>query len=364
MDAGGHGRHCLDTMGAQHDGGPVVLAIEDSTILASLREPLLGTEVLPIAARTAEKAFEAIDFHRPSVAVIDVGMQEGRGWELLYAVAERAGLSVLALDPRGDPLARRGALAAGADDVVGPPIDPDEVTARVVRLARRQRIEERASATFRYGDLVVDVAAHETRVDGAPIALTAQQFGILRALCEARGATLERSQLLARIAPVDDEPASDRAIDLHVSRLRRRLGPKAGALIESVYGIGYRLRATPAPPIPAEAAAAVIDALEDPIVVVDATLRISAANRAARRLLDREDVVGRPCAEVFRCRTADGRSIDGPLCLGRAALAGGGAVPRIEAVVGDGVQAHVDLCHTAVEAGGSRLVAIEIRRQG
>lgn len=348
-------------MAVEHAVSPVVLAEDDGEVLAALRGALMTTEVVPVLARSAKVAFEAIDFHRPSVTVVDLAMEEGRGWELLYAVAERPGMSTLALDRRGDPLVRRGAFAAGADDVVSPPLDPDEVAARVVRLARRQRVGDRAASTFRHGELVLDVGAHEVRVAGRRVELTAQQFGILRALCEARGATLHRSQLLARIAAVDDEPASDRAVDLHVSRLRRRLGP-AAALIESVYSIGYRLRPARVPAVPAEAAAAVIDALDSPVVVADAELRIRAANRAAKRLLGVDDPIGRPCAEVLRCRAPDGRTIAGTLCLGRAALAGGGAIPRVEAIVGDDGALHVDLCHAAVDAGGTRLVVIEIHR--
>ena len=349
-------------MAIDHAGTPVVLAEDDAAIGAALRDALVASEVVPVLARSAKAAFEAIDFHRPAVTVVDLAMEDGRGWELLYGVADRAGMSTLALDRRGDPLVRRGAFAAGADDVVGPPLEASEVAARVVRLARRQRVGERAASTFRYGDLAVDVAAHEVRVAGHAVALTAQQFGILCALCEARGAALHRAQLLARIAAVDEEPASERAVDLHVSRLRRRLGRVAGGLIESVYGVGYRLSPSPLPAIPAEAAAALIDALDSPIIVADAELRIAGANRAAKRLLGEDDLLGRPCADVLRCRAPDGRTIAGALCMGRAALAGGGAIPRVEAVVGDGAALRVNLCHVAVIAAGTRFVAIEIRQ--
>lgn len=353
-------------MAGRYEGGPVLVAEDDPDLLSAIRVALRADDLLVIGCRTVHTAAEAGEFHRPTVAVVDLAMEGGRGWELLHSAASRAGTRWLALDRRAEPIVRKAAFAAGADDVASAPLDPAEIAARVRSLQKRDRASA-DGAVLRHRDLVLDLSSHEVRVAGRVVPVTAQQFEILRALCEAHGATLHRSQLLARIAGIDDEPPSDRAIDLHVSRLRRRLGEAGRRYIESVYGIGYRLApADGAQPLPGEAAGAVLDAIDEGVIVIDPSLRIRSANRAAARLLEREDLVGRTCEEVMGCRTPDGVPITGPTCMGRAVLAGGGRIANVQACVGcGGWWIDVDLSHSPVRVdGGPDLVAVEIRRKG
>lgn len=354
-------------MVGQPDHGPVVVAEDDAQILGTLRDALRAEGFIVASCRAARSAFDAVDFHRPGVAVIDVAMEDGRGWELLYAVRSRAGTAALVLDRQGDALVRRGAIAAGAEDVVSAPFDAEEVAGRVRLLFRRQDQVARGGPVYRHGDLVVDVPAHEVRVAGRTVGLTPQQFAILRALCEAGGAALHRAQLVTRIAAIDDEPPSDRAIDLHVSRLRRRLGDDEGPAryIEAVYGIGYRLAPAGRNDVQRAQPDAVLDALPDAVLVVDDGLAVRAANRAAEILLGRPrtDLVGRSCAELLACRTCAGGPLAGPGCLGRAVLAGEGSVRHARALVdtSDG-RVPVVFSHVKVPTDdGSRLVAISLR---
>ncbi len=347
------------------DAGPVLVAEDDPELLGRLRDSLRSQDLLVATSKTVRSALDAAQFHRPAVVIVDLAMEGGRGWELLHALGSRPGTAVLALDRRGDSLVRRGAFSAGAADVAGPPLDTAEIAARARTLERRDQATSRRGSVLRHRDLIVDIPLHEVRVAGRPITVTPQQFAILQALLEARGATLHRSQLLARIAAVDDEPPSERAVDLHVSRLRRRLGEvDRRRYIEAVYGIGYRLAAADEQEqLPPEVASGVLDAVSEGILVVDSTLRIRAANRAAARALERDDLVGRTCEEVMGCRTPDGTVLTGPACLGRAVLAGRGAIPDVSLCVRrDGSWTDVDLSHTAVQVdGGSTLLAIELR---
>jgi DNA-binding response OmpR family regulator len=352
-------------MRARYDDGAVLVIEDDPELLARFREAMRADDVLVIPCRSLQAATEGIRFHRPAVVVADLEMEGGHGWELLHRAASRSGERWLALDRRADPVARRAALAAGADDVASAPFDAAEIAARV------RALRDRGSAAgqrpvLRHGELLVDISAREVRVAGKPVELTVQQFEILRALCEARGATMHRSQLLARIAAIDDEPPSDRAIDLHVSRLRRRLGEAGGRYIESVYGIGYRLVPAKAEAaLPGDVASAVVEAMDEGVIVTDGALRIRAANRAAARILEREDLVGRSCEEVMGCRTPEGAALTGPACIGRAVLAGGGRIANVRTCVGcRGWWMDVELSHSPVEIdGGPGLLAIEIRRE-
>lgn len=347
--------------------GPVVIAEDDPALLSSFRDAFRSADAVAITTRSARVALEAVAFHRPAVAVIDLAMEDGRGWELLYAVESHPGTSVIALDRRGEALVRRGALTAGADDVLSAPFDVEELVTRARALERRQRVEQATAPVLRHRDLLIDVAAYEVRVAGRLVPLTPQQFVLLRALVEARGATLHRTQLLARIASIDGEPPSDRAIDLHMSRLRRRLGDNDGRYIEAVYGIGYRL--SPADDrtgaTGATLADPVLDALDDAVILTDHSLRIVSANRAARRLLgrDRSEIVGRPCAEVLACRTCDGVPLFGPACIGRASLAGDGPIGNVRARVrGPSDPLRVVFSHSPVRTvEGPPLLAIQLR---
>jgi len=164
-----------------------------------------------------------------------------------------------------------------------------------------------------------------SRSRGKPIAFTAQQFAILRALLEAGGATLGREQLVSRTGALDDEPPSDRAIDLHVTRLRRRLGddPRAPRYIEAVYGVGYRLaHGTGGVQQQLGADASVLlDALPDAVLVLDRALTIRFANRTAELLLGlpRASLAGQRCGAILACTSCGGLPLDGPRCIGRAA---------------------------------------------
>ena len=348
----------------RHDEGPVLIGEDDPALMAAFRDAIAGAGLGTVAARSARIALEAVAFHRPPVVVIDLAMEEGRGWELLYEIVRRPGTSVLAIDRGGDSVVRRGALAAGADDVVGPPFEPEELAARVRAVGRRQRVER--DQILRHRDLVIDLASREVRVAGRPVSLTPLQFGLLRALCEAAGATLHRKQLLARVASIDGEPPSDRAIDLHISRLRRRLGPEGGGYIKAVYGLGYRLVSSSADRPPAGTAAdPILDALGDAVLVTDEKLRIVSANAAASRLLGRPraDLVGRPCGEVLGCRTRDGVPLGGPACIGRAVIVGGGTIAHVSAVVtGADGPVRVAFSHAAIRSpGADPLLAIELQ---
>lgn len=353
---------------ASVDGALVLLADDDQASVDALRSALRAAGVRVVACRRALAGIQSLDFHRPSAVVVDPGCDGGRGWDLLREARRDGRVPVLALARDLDDAGRRTALAAGAHEVVAKPFDAEEIAARVIALVRLSRAEARSGPIYRHSDLVVDVAAHAVRVGGRAVELTPQQFAILRALCEAGGATLGRSQLLARIAGLDDEPASERAIDLHVTRLRRRLGDTRSEprFIETVYGVGYRLASERAarPDDLADRSAEVLDAVAEPMLVVDASLTVRFANVAAERLLGqpRGALVGQRCGRILECRALAGQALDGPRCFGRAVLANGPVLRRVEAIVrGADGDLPVELSYGRAGEGGRALLAISLR---
>jgi DNA-binding response OmpR family regulator len=352
-------------MNGPHEPPFVLVAHGEAAALAGLRTALRLAGAQVASCRTVAIALEAVTFHLPTVIVVDLAMEDGKGWEVVHKAARAGHLPLIALDRGVDPATRPAAFAAGADEVVTLPVDWTELATRVVALAGRSRRSTAPTPLFRHRGLVVDVAAHAVRLHGRAVALTPQQFAILLALFEAGGATIPRARLLARIEALDDEPPSERAIDLHVTRLRKRLGDDAKhpRFIDAVYGVGYRLASE------VETAAGigdqaenVLSALPDALLVVDEQLRICFANEAVARLLAvrRTDLVGRRCAEVLDCRDDCGTALGGPRCFARAVQSGETTLRDVPVRVRAGEE-QLDVAYTIAQVPGDGLLTIQLR---
>lgn len=218
-----------------------VLIVEDDPILADglavgLKLHGIGAEVVGSCAdcRHALMAgtFEAI--------VLDIMLPDGSGLDLLETLREsgeqRPILMLTALDDSRD---RVVGLDRGADDYLGKPFDLDELAARLRAIGRRG--EGRATPVLAAGDLSLNPANHSVRRDGQPVDVTRREFAILRALAERPGTIHSRSQLEERLYGWQEDIESN-AVEVHIHNLRQKLGREA---IETVRGLGYRLKASP-----------------------------------------------------------------------------------------------------------------------
>ena len=343
----------------------VLVADDDAAYLARVRGALRLAGAHVAACRTVKVAIEALEFHMPNVVVVAPEMEAGKGWDLVYAARTQGQLPTVALDRDDSGVTRRTAFTAGVDDVLTLPTDDSELATRIVALAGRSRRTENGTPVFRHRGLVMDVAAHTVRVHGRAIVLTAQQFAILRSLFEANGATLSRDRLLARIESLDEEPPSDRAIDLHVTRLRRRLGDDARRprWVEAVYGVGYRLATGDGATSDfAGDAEHVLSALPDPLLVIDGERRVRFANDAATRFLAlaQSEIVGQRCGDILHCKDCNGLLLEGSRCFARAVASGDAALRDVPAdiAVGDD-RVPVRFTYARVHSDG--LMTLEIR---
>ena len=144
---------------------------------------------------------------------------------------------------RGEESDRVLGLEVGADDYVTKPFSPRELLARIRATVRRGRGQAGpAQQTLQVGGLVLDPGKMTVVLDGQPIEVTAYEFSILRALAQRPGRVLSREQLLD-LAKGSAEQAFDRSIDVHVSRLRAKLGDdsRSPRLLKTVRGVGYLL---------------------------------------------------------------------------------------------------------------------------
>jgi DNA-binding response OmpR family regulator len=150
-----------------------------------------------------------------------------------------AGLPIIMLTARTSEAERVAGLELGADDYVTKPFSLRELGARVrAVLRRRQQGAATAPTLYRGARLVADFDAVAVSVDGGPVRLTRREFELLRFLVENRNRVLSRDRLLERVWGYE-RFIETRSVDVHVGRLRSKLGP-AGAQIETVVGLGYR----------------------------------------------------------------------------------------------------------------------------
>jgi two-component system response regulator QseB len=180
------------------------------------------------------------------VVLLDLGLADGDGTELLRRLRQApAGrlpdplTPVLIMTARDQVASRIRGLDLGADDYLTKPFDPDELAARMRAL--RRRVAGRAQPTLRHGDLEIDPAGHSVRRAGEPVELSAREFAVLLALVEARPHVLSRAQIEAKLYNWDSVLESN-AIEVHVHKLRRKLGD---ALVRTVRGVGYYVPAEP-----------------------------------------------------------------------------------------------------------------------
>ncbi|MBC5765039.1 response regulator transcription factor [Ramlibacter albus] len=226
-----------------------VLVVEDDEgiaggLAAHLRKQGLAVDVVA-SVRDGWTALAAEPF---DMVLLDLGLRDGDGTTLLRQLrAAPAGrlpdphTPVLIMTARDEVASRIAGLDLGADDYVAKPFDPDELAARMRAL--RRRAAGRALPTIAYGELVIDPAARTVTRGGAPVELSPREFSVLLALLEERPHVLSRAQLEARLYNFDSALDSN-AIEVHVHRLRRKLGE---GLVRTVRGVGYFIPAEPAP---------------------------------------------------------------------------------------------------------------------
>ena len=182
---------------------------------------------------------------QPDLIVLDLMMPELSGYEVCRELRRDSDVPILMLTARGDDVDRIVGLELGADDYLGKPFHPRELTARVKAILRRSGpAAQRETGSVVVGPLSIDWRRHVVTLDGAELRLRNKEFDLLRQLAEHEGIVLSREQLLETVWGYDYY-GETRTVDVHVNQLRRKLTTDAIA-IETVRGVGYKLVQTPA----------------------------------------------------------------------------------------------------------------------
>lgn len=224
-----------------------VLVVEDEPDLASLIKHTLerdGQMEISIAG-SGDAALKAVIDEAPDLVVLDLNLPVLDGVEIcriLRARPDTADTPIIILTARTGEHDRVAGLDIGADDYITKPFSLRELAARVRAVLRRGRRQAGGgpgpAALFQGRHLRADFDAIAVSVDGVPVRLTRREFELLQHLIENRNRVLSRDRLLERVWGFD-HPIETRSVDVHIGRLRAKLGP-AGSQIETVIGLGYR----------------------------------------------------------------------------------------------------------------------------
>ena len=232
--------------GTDPHGPPArVLVIEDEADLRRLLRIVLeraGHEV--VDAPNGRAGLRSFHESRPDVVVLDIGLPDLDGWQVLERIRDLSDVPVMLLTARSLEAEKVRGLQAGADDYVTKPFGRQELPARIQALLRRRSTSgTEPAALLDDGTIRVDVTAREVRVDDAPVHVTPTEFRLLVALMRHAGQVLSPEQLLDQAWDDPTGVGADR-VKFTVLRLRRKLGFErpADSPIESVRGFGYRYR--------------------------------------------------------------------------------------------------------------------------
>lgn len=224
-----------------------ILVIDDDTELCELLSDYLGGEGFSVeTVHQGDRGAEQALCGEYLLIVLDVMLPTMNGFDVLRRIRQHSDVPVLMLTARGDDVDRIVGLEMGADDYLPKPFNPRELVARVRAIQRRGRsfndnsTGPRDSGELRVGDLQLCRSSRSVLRADSPLNLTSVEFNLLQTLLERAGQVVSREDLVSEALGRSLSPY-DRSIDVHISALRKKLGPlpDGAERIRTVRGIGY-----------------------------------------------------------------------------------------------------------------------------
>lgn len=214
----------------------ILLIEDDESLGGAVRDQIVADGHAVDWTRRLDDAEESARVAAYDLVLLDLMLPDGRGLDFLKRRRGAGDVTpVIILTARDQISDRIAGLNAGADDYLVKPFDLSELSARVAAVSRRY--SGNPNPLVKLGDLEIDIAARNVFCSGRPVNLTAREWALLEALIHHPGVILSKRQLEDRLYAFDAEVESN-TIEVHVSRLRKKLGQQA---IETIRGVGYRL---------------------------------------------------------------------------------------------------------------------------
>jgi DNA-binding response OmpR family regulator len=220
-----------------------ILIVDDDVELCELVTEYLSGEGFSVeAVHNGEEGLKRSLSGDYVLVVLDIMLPGMNGLDVLRKLRAQSRVPVIILTARGDDVDRIVGLEIGADDYLPKPFNPRELLARARAILRRAHGEPQLAASaldkVAVGDVELDPASRVVRRDGEPVELTSVEFALLEALMRAAGQVVTREQLAQAVLGRRFMPY-DRSIDVHVSKIRRKLGDEENERIKTIRGVGY-----------------------------------------------------------------------------------------------------------------------------
>ena len=230
---------------------PLILIVDDDPhIREVVRFALENAGFITAQAADGREAVEQFLSVHPDLVVLDILMPEMDGTEVCRQIRLQSVTPIIFLSSRDEEVDRIVGLELGGDDYVTKPFSPRELVARVKAVLRRAETNQAVTGqtekkpstknVLRHGRLELDLDRFEAHWDGKPVVLTITEFGMIRTLLSYPGKVFTRDELISA-AYTYDNVVTDRTIDSHIRRVRRKFADAGADPIETVHGLGYRL---------------------------------------------------------------------------------------------------------------------------
>jgi two-component system response regulator CpxR len=219
-----------------------ILVIDDDVELCSLVSEYLRPEGFQVeSAHDGNSGLARAQSGDHTLVVLDVMLPRLNGFDVLRKLRDSSRIPVLLLTARGEDVDRIVGLEIGADDYLPKPFNPRELVARIRAILRRTRGkgESPVPEAIRVGDVELDPATRSVQHRGKPVDLTSVEFGLLQVLLREAGRVVTRETLVDEVLGRKFSPF-DRSIDMHVSKVRKKLGDSGSEdYIKTIRGAGY-----------------------------------------------------------------------------------------------------------------------------
>lgn len=220
--------------------GYTIMIIDDESQMRELVRKFLEAEHYTVfEAMDGAHALTLMKEVSPDLLIVDVMMPFMDGFTFAAEVKRHYNIPLIFLSAKGDEWDKVKGLKLGGDDYIVKPFLPAELIARIESVLRRTYQNVQPTDLLKVGPFTIDIEAHSVTVNEAALSLTLKEFGLLHLFAQNRGRVFSREQLL-QIVWGEDHQSSERTVDTHIKTLRLKLG-EHGELIETVWGIGYKL---------------------------------------------------------------------------------------------------------------------------
>ena len=220
---------------------PLILVVDDEPKIVRLaRDYLEKNGFRVITAADGQSALTTARRERPDLVILDLMLPQIDGREVCRILRRESDVPIIMLTALSEEIDQVTGLEIGADDYITKPFSVRALVARVRALLRRTRGDIKAPSIIRVGGLEIDSEKYAVSFNNSPIKLTPNEFKLLILLASRSNQTLTREQLLEDLHGTAS--SMDRSVDSHIKNLRKKLETASGKpMIETVYGVGYRL---------------------------------------------------------------------------------------------------------------------------